>query len=135
MLGLMMLSRQSNFVKLFVFLHALSEAPVASGTVVFEDDNFLSEWHPLYARGHPQFVRLASSHLRSLRLAPAPAAPPEGLLLLTRSASALGAAFFASPPKERLADQDEQHTGGSRQTLVLVAATLFGAALLVANFG
>ncbi len=122
-------------MKLFVFLHALSEAPVASGTVVFEDDNFLSDWQPLYARGHPQFVRLSGTHLRSLHLVAAPSPAPEGLLLLTRDTAALGSAFFSAPPKERLADQEHEHRDGGRQTLALAAAALLCAALLVANFG
>ena len=116
-----------------MFLHALSEAPVASGTVVFEDDAFLSDWQPLYARGHPQFVRLAGRHLRSLRLLPAPVAAPEGLLPLTRDAAALGSAFFSAPPKERLADKEQRE--GGRQTLALLAGALLCAALLALNFG
>ncbi len=123
---------QSSYVKLFVFLHVLSEAPLASCTLVFEDASFLSEWFPLYPRGHSQYVKLSPSHTRSLRpVAPLPSsAPPDGLLADTAHTAVLGSQFYSVPPRERAEDKEERHS--LRQGLALVTAVLLLAALVCA---
>ena len=94
---------QSYFLKMFVFLHIMSDSPIASATLIFDEEKLSTKWYPMYKRGHPEFQKLPHGALKNLAESSPDARLAQQAMILKffSHVRILGDRFFSEPPKER----------------------------------
>ena len=89
--------------QMFAFLRIASDSPIASATLIFDEEKMSCKWYPLYKRGHPEFQKLPMGVLKDFD-------PDESETLRTTdgdllnffgNARILGDSYYSEPPKER----------------------------------
>ena len=88
---------------MFAFLRIASDSPIASATLIFDEEKMSCKWYPLYKRGHPEFQKLPMGALKDF--------DPDGsealrttdgdVLNFFGKVRILGDSYFSEPPKER----------------------------------